>query len=448
LFLPDLFAVDLLGFLGLLVRPFRGRPGLLVRSRMLRRSGMWRGGMGFRPGSGPCLWRRTAFCVRFRRRVSFWPRSRCWPGFRPALGSGLRMNRLIWFLPCSRPRFWPYLGFGFRPRDGRWLWPRLRPGFRMRLVRNAGTPGFPVDNDRADRRRWTDTLIRYERLRFYERGRPTVIDCRKLSPVGSRSPGQFNLSPHWRGVRSAECRDFSRSWPHANALRAAVVADAVLNDRTVDDDIALVDIGDVDAADVVDGAVVGELIAVPIASLIADADIAKAVVDPAVEADIAAPVSAMETVAIVDESPVSRCPKRALIGRCAPRSGNPVVAGRRIAPIAGGPEIAGVRDGRLLVFRQRRWRLWRVVVRGVVVAGIAVIGGRCSAVRRGTRGGCWRGSGIGRRNGCEIGVGRVAGIGWILALVGRCCGLILAGRGGLGSLVRARVLIALAARHA
>lgn len=299
-------------------------------------------------------------------------------------------------------------------------------------------------------------MIGGQRFGGHKGSRPSVIYSGKLGAIGGCGSSQLNLSAHRRGVRSAEGCDLSRCGPYTNALRAAVVADAILNDGPVDDDIALVDIGDVDAADVVNGAVVGELIAVPVAALVADADIAKAVIDSAVEADVTAPVSAMETVAVVDEAPVSRRPKRALIGRCAPRSGNPVVAGWRIAPIAGGPEITGLWDGRLLVFRERRRRLRCVILRGVVVAGFAVIGvatvigSRCSAVRRGTRGGCWRGcrlrwGGICRRNGSEISVCRIAGIGGILALVGRCCCLVLSGR---GSLIGTRGCVALAACHA
>ena len=139
---------------------------------------------------------------------------------------------------------------------------------------------------------------------------------------------ELYLRLHGRCVRSAEGGYFSSRWARLDAVGSAVEADAiVVDDCPVDDYGAFVDVGDADVADVIDGAVVGEVVAVPVAALIADSDVAEAVVDAAIEADIAAPVAVIEAVASTDETPISGRPQSALIRRLSPCSGNPVIAG-------------------------------------------------------------------------------------------------------------------------
>src|SRR5579875_856054 len=72
------------------------------------------------------------------------------------------------------------------------------------------------------------------------------------------------------------------------SARTAVVAHVV--GRAIDDDGLIVDVGDVDVRYVVDRAIVEKSSAVPIAAFITVTDIAEAVVDPAVEADVDAPI--------------------------------------------------------------------------------------------------------------------------------------------------------------
>jgi hypothetical protein len=156
-------------------------------------------------------------------------------------------------------------------------------------------------------------------------------------------------------------------------MRSAVVADAVIDDGAVDDYGAFVNVGDVDAAEVIDGAVVGEIISMPVSALIANADISKAVIHSAIEADVAAPIAVVEAIASTDEAPVGRRPQCALVGRPDPGSWNPVIAAGTPAPVARSPEIARLRNGRLLIIRKRRRRLLRVVCWRGIVVGVAVV---------------------------------------------------------------------------
>ena len=146
--------------------------------------------------------------------------------------------------------------------------------------------------------------------------------------------------------------DFSRAWTDVEAAATAVVADAIDDVRTVVDvvidDFVVVDVGGETA--VGDGEVLEEVVAVPIAAEVADADVAEAVVDATVEADVEAPVAVVKAVVAAVVAPVGGSPKRAVVGRRAPDSGDPVVAGVGVAPVAGGPDVVGIGSGGLVVF--------------------------------------------------------------------------------------------------
>ena len=175
-------------------------------------------------------------------------------------------------------------------------------------------------------------------------------------------------------MRSAISCYFSPCRTYVDALRPAVVADPVVDYRFIDDDhIALVHIGDVDIGDVVHSTVVGEIISAPVAALVAHADIAEAIIDAAVKADIASPVAAMEAITPAYESPISGSPESTLIRWLRPGAGHPIVATRTPAPISGRPEITGRGDRRLLILRHRRWRFRSVLIRWWIVIGIAVL---------------------------------------------------------------------------
>ena len=122
-----------------------------------------------------------------------------------------------------------------------------------------------------------------------------------------------------------------------DAAAASVIGDASV---VVDDDGAVVDVSDVDVHPV-DGAVVVEVVSVPVAAVVAVAGVAEAVVDASVEADVEAPVAAAPSPAVVIPAPVTGSPEGSIVGRGAPCAGDPVVAGRAPVPVAGSPDVVG-----------------------------------------------------------------------------------------------------------
>jgi hypothetical protein len=102
---------------------------------------------------------------------------------------------------------------------------------------------------------------------------------------------------------------------------------------------------------VIETAVVVEVAAAPIAALIAETEVAEAVVDAAIVADVPSPVPAVKAVAVMPETPVAGSPERALVGSLNPGAGHPVITPGRPRPIAGRPKIAVTRSLGLLVLR-------------------------------------------------------------------------------------------------
>jgi hypothetical protein len=156
-----------------------------------------------------------------------------------------------------------------------------------------------------------------------------------------------------------ECSHLARRRPDWNPVWSTVKAHPVdrrvVDGGVVDDgsihDGAVVNIVDVNIADVVHRPVVVELIAVPVTTLVAASNIAKTVVDAAVKADVPAPVTMEKGESATSIAPVSWGPESAIIRRCSPRTGNPVVAFRSVVPVPRSPEISRRGNGRLLVFR-------------------------------------------------------------------------------------------------
>src|SRR5690606_11137884 len=140
------------------------------------------------------------------------------------------------------------------------------------------------------------------------------------------------------------------------AAFSAVVADAAMV-VVFDHDLAAVHIGDARDIDVVHLAVVVEAVALPIAAVVAGADVAEAVVDAAVITHLAAPVAWMPPVGIAGVSPVARCPERADEGRQYPRARHPVIALVIHRPVSGGPDVARARNHGLAVGGKWRRRL-------------------------------------------------------------------------------------------
>ena len=129
-------------------------------------------------------------------------------------------------------------------------------------------------------------------------------------------------------------------------------------------------------------AVVLEVIVVPEATLVTNADKAEAVVYTAVVAHVTSPIAAVPAVAAAGIPPPARRPERTLKRRRHPIAGDVIVPGVRVVPIAGGPEVVGSGSNRLLIVRQRWRRLLRdgnawveqVAVQLIVLAGVRLVG--------------------------------------------------------------------------
>ncbi len=121
---------------------------------------------------------------------------------------------------------------------------------------------------------------------------------------------------------------------------------------------------------IVVGAVVIEMPAPPVATLVADADIAEAVIDAAIEADMRAPVATVKPIAVIVVAPVAGRPECALVGSLHPSAGNPVITVLTPGPVAGRPQIAVAGSRRLIVVGQGRRRLIGIFDRLRAVAGI------------------------------------------------------------------------------
>jgi len=110
--------------------------------------------------------------------------------------------------------------------------------------------------------------------------------------------------------------------------------------------------------------------AAPISAFIADAEVAKAVVDTAIVADVWTPIAAVKAVAIVVVAPVAGGPKSTLVGSLDPDAGYPVITALRPGPVSGSPEIVVAWGGRLFIVGQGWGRLVGVLDRLCAVARI------------------------------------------------------------------------------
>src|SRR6476620_2207105 len=125
----------------------------------------------------------------------------------------------------------------------------------------------------------------------------------------------------------------------------------------VDDDGLVVDVADLHVRDVVDGAVVEESAATPIAALVAVAGVAVAIRDAAVEADFRAPIAFVKGIDAVVPTPIAGRPQQLRLRWQCPRARHPIIASVVIpGPIAGRPDVTWRWDRRLIVNRQWRRR--------------------------------------------------------------------------------------------
>src|SRR4029077_16354579 len=101
--------------------------------------------------------------------------------------------------------------------------------------------------------------------------------------------------------------------------------------------------------------IVFEAFAGPSSAEESNASVPKAIVNPAVEADVRPPVAHVPAIQSTFKAPVARRPQHADSGRRDPNARNPVIAHRSVGPVAGRPEVPITWAGRLFVDRQD-WR--------------------------------------------------------------------------------------------
>ena len=212
-------------------------------------------------------------------------------------------------------------------------------------------------------------VIRRKRLADRNARRTAMIDTRKLSPIRAGCPLILHLRRHGRRMRRTQRRQFRRSRSYLDSARPAVEAHTS-SAPVIPADGTVVDVMLDRNIHVVDRAVVVEVAATPVTALIAEADVAKAVIDAAVVANVLTPVAAIETVVVMPVAPVAGRPQSALVGSLHPNSGHPVVVSLIPCPVARRPEIVVSGNLWLIVVRQRRRRLVGRILRLLSVARI------------------------------------------------------------------------------
>ena len=161
-----------------------------------------------------------------------------------------------------------------------------------------------------------------------------------------------------RDVRRLRCAQFLRRGlgMHPAGPTGIAGARAIVVDHG---GLLVIDVGHARVRHVDDGAVIGKVPTFPTAALPAVAMIAKAIVDPAVPADFAAPVTTVKAKCAIVPAPPGRGPQQAGFGRQFPISRRPEIIVDVIAPcpMSGHPDIVGAGQGRLLINRHRRRRI-------------------------------------------------------------------------------------------
>ena len=188
------------------------------------------------------------------------------------------------------------------------------------------------------RRRSFHITIRLQRPVRHHVRRAALIRARKLRSVGAGSLLMLDLGAHRSSMLLVQRPQFL--WPrtHLHSARPAVEThpDSI---GSVVAYVVAVHIPHHPNVHIVHCAVVPEMVVVPVAALVAESNIAEAIVDAAVVADVPAPIAAVKLVAVVSPSPVARRPESALVRSLNPCTRHPVVAPSRPGPIAGRPQV-------------------------------------------------------------------------------------------------------------
>jgi hypothetical protein len=183
--------------------------------------------------------------------------------------------------------------------------------------------------------------------------RTTTIHVIELLAVFGGRTLMLNLRAHGRCPRATEGCDLSGLRTGCDTTTAPVIGYA---GGIVNDDGSVINVSDVDVYSI-NRTVVVKGVSVPIAAVIAETGVTEAVVDASVEADVSAPVAAVEAPTVVVPAPIAGGPEGPVIGREAPGAGDPVVTCRRPVPVTRGPDVVRPRSFGLVVFGEGRRRL-------------------------------------------------------------------------------------------
>ena len=153
--------------------------------------------------------------------------------------------------------------------------------------------------------------------------------------VAARGAFLLNLCGRWRDMSRTGRGLFRSSRPGDGSAGAAVIADIV--HRHVVNHGLVVNIDDVpDVGDVIHRTVVEECSVIPVPARIADTNVAEAIEDATVEADLWSPVAGIPDKGIVVPSPITRSPQLTN-RRQDPCAGHPVITARTPSPVTGRP---------------------------------------------------------------------------------------------------------------
>ena len=139
-----------------------------------------------------------------------------------------------------------------------------------------------------------------------------------------------------------------------NSAAAAIVAHpihiAIVHHGSV------VHVVNVRSVDVVHRAVVKEMIAAPVAALVAESAVTEAVVNAAVEADMWSPETGVPEISTAAPAPIAWSPQKSDTWRKHPGAGHPVVTVNTVGPVTRCKNVAVTGADWLCVNRQNGWR--------------------------------------------------------------------------------------------
>src|SRR5208283_3981819 len=192
---------------------------------------------------------------------------------------------------------------------GRWI----STAFGGRMIGRSGFPG-----------RYDVAAGEFSRAARGGDGWPALIDRRAQLPVRAGLFEMLRLCRYRCNVPPLPPPFLFRRRAPLDAARSAVVTDTIDGDVVVDHRL-VVHVVNVDDIDIGHGAVVKEVSAVPASACETHAEIAEAVVDAAIEADMWSPVSFMEEEPAAFPSPPGRGPQETDFRGQNPGSRNPVI---------------------------------------------------------------------------------------------------------------------------